>query len=235
MAEHSPGWAAKAKEVGVDALHRLGTPQNPSGKTMQAFKEKLEGTDIMPVVKEQLKAVPGGWIGLGGGSIAAATYVVSEVEKDRAEEIAKKPLLEQKAIAFDGAAGNSKKEAQAVEKFPDLKPYFAEYHQRVKDELIKHPSVNGRTDEAAGFIYRAKQELINQIKNPEAEKTSSALDYLPVDTKVNLAKVELDKLENLTLEQKAIVNEHLATIANNNGMQKEQQVAVAEQSQDRVV
>lgn len=218
LAEHSPGLATKAKEVVVDVLHRLGTPQNPSGTTMKSFEEKLNGTDLTAVVKEQLKAVPGGWVGLGGGSIVASSLVVSHYTNEREEEIAKKPLTEQKAIWFDRSAGGEKSEAEALKKFPDLAPYFEKYHSIVKQSLEDHPVVGGRSDAASSEIYRGKQALFEQIKHPEAEKQSN-VDSLSVNQKLALLDQHISKFPE---HQQTTLRETVAHNLNNNGIQIEE-------------
>lgn len=208
----SPG-EVKPKTV-LDEIQKYILPQNASKQTMEQFASELEQGNFGNALKMQAESVAKGWAGLAGGSAIAAGAVVHHMNAEKEEKLAQLPANERLAQTFEATAGNAKLEKE----HPELKAAYAEYHQQVDAALKRHPSNEGRTsNEASSEIFRARQEIIRDLKNHGLENTEqrSSIDHLSPEQKVAAAA---QFIQTLPEHQRGPYQERVAEYANKAGL-----------------
>lgn len=213
----SPG-EVKPKTA-MDEIQKYILPQNASKQTMEKFASELEQGNFGNALKMQAESVAKGWAGLAGGSAIAAGAVVHHMNAEKEEKLAQLPANERLAHTFESTAGNAKLEKE----HPELKDAYAEYHRQVDAALKRHPSVEGRTsNEASSEMYRARQEIFNDLKKHGLEKHDldkpeqrSSLDHLSPEQKVAAAA---QFIQTLPEHQRGPYQERVAEYANRAGL-----------------
>jgi len=208
----SPGQVQERSALSKAAEYIL--PQNPSKEQLGKFASELEQGNFGNALKMQAQSVVKGWAGLGGSAIVATTVVVNQMNSKQEDELAKLPPNERLARAFEASAGHPQREKE----HPELKPAYDEYHKSVEAALKKHPTSDGQTsNEASSEIFRAKQEIFNDIKQHGLDKNNqrSSVDSLTPDQKVAAAA---QFIQTLPEHQRGAYQEKVAEYANKAGL-----------------
>jgi hypothetical protein len=208
----SPGEVKDPSTLGKIQEYIL--PQNPSKEKLEKFAAELEQGNFGNALKMQAQSVVKGWTGLAGGSAIAATAVVHHLNAEKEDALVKLPANERLAHTFQTTAGN----AQLEKEHPELKEAYAEYRKQVDGALKRHPNVEGRTSsEASSEIFRAKQEIFNDLKSHGLYKADqrSSIDSLSPEQKVAAAA---QFIQSLPEAQRGPYFEKVAEYANQMGM-----------------
>lgn len=161
-----------------DLSHLTMLPQIPSSARIDKMYELSDAGKDVELVKMQMSTVPYAWTTFGGASAMAAGYVLHNRDQEHADKLAKLPINEQKAAAFEEGHVNQKKKEEALTKFPDLKEAFEAYDQaRAKAEkLYPEPSNHGHSFEGqyggqseasgkrASYSFQASQAIYDALK-----------------------------------------------------------------------
>jgi len=212
----SPGQPQEPSTLSKAAEYIL--PQNPSPEKLAKFASELEQGNFGNALKMQAQSVIKGWAGLGGGAAVATTVVVNQMNSKQEDELAKLPPNERLARTFEASAGNVQREKE----HPELKAAYDEYHKSVEGALKRHPNIEGQTSsEASSEIYRAKQEIFNDIKQHGLDKNNqrSSVDSLTPDQKVTAAAQYINTLPE---HQRGPYQEMVAAYANKSGLKIEE-------------
>lgn len=157
-----------------------------------------------------------------GAAMAGALYEAASDDEKAAAKLTPEQRL---AEVFEKTAGSAKAEKETLKTHPELKPVYDRYHQAVEAATRSHPHVGGQvSSEASGEIYRAKKELMNEIREGSLgnKDLRSSADALTPEQKVAAAA---QFIQSLPEHQRGAYQERVAEYANKAG------VAVAETHQ----